>query len=104
MIDRLLLSLSRININDEVFQHLFDKFDTLERISTDGEILWSKPLTAKTRSDDPNVNFRFTSKGIQIWGSPAMVNNKNNVFGSSNIKECAIKLIRKASTGLGVKS
>jgi II/X family phage/plasmid replication protein len=102
MIDRLLLSLNRQFIDDDVYEYLIAKFDSLERITTDGEILWSKPLTAKTRSDDPNVNFRFTSKGIQIWGSPAMVDNKNNVFGSSDIVECAIKLINKASKGLGI--
>ena len=101
MIDRLLLSLNRQYIDDEVYLYLMDKFDSLERISTDGEILWSKPLTAKTRSDDPDVNFRFTASGIQIWGSPAMVDNKNNVFGSSDIKECATKLINKAAKGLG---
>lgn len=100
MIDRLLLCLPSQYMPDGLFEKLLSRYGVLAYYDKHGEQIWEKPSTAKLRSDDPDVNFRFVKDGIQIWGSPAMQMAKNNVFGSSDIVVCAEVMIAKAGLAL----
>jgi len=104
MIDRLLLSISWDRLGGDAFEVIPSRYNKIMEISPDGEVHWVKPRTSKLRSDDPNVNLRFTAAGFQIWASPAVLqNNGNNVFGSSDIYFCAGLLIDNASIALQYK-
>jgi len=103
MIDRLLLSIDWVHLPDGHQDLIHSKYNKIMEINPSGEVQWVKPRTSKLRSDDPNLNLRFTGSGFQIWGSPSVImNGGNNVFGSSNIADCANALIVHASTALNV--
>lgn len=70
--------------------------DRIQRISPDGEIRWETNCRESIRSDSHQVTVSFGST-LQICGSPARVVDCNNVFGSLDIQECALSMIRYAS-------
>ena len=100
MIDRLLLILPYDVAPTGLIEMLQSRFNRLLEIAPDGSVNWEKPRTSRVRSDDPDVNIRFAAKGVHLWGSPAMVMGTNNVFGSSDIRECATSMLLHASRAL----
>jgi len=105
MIDRLLLSITWEVLPLGYFELVTSRYNSVYELDKKtGDILWEKPRTSKCRSDDPDVNLRFTAQGFQIWGSPAVfMNNGNNVFGSCDIFACSEAVIARAAIALDVE-
>lgn len=96
MIDWLTLIIDCSLLNEEVRKKCFDNVDKVLRISPAGELRWEVAVRESIRSDSHQVTVKFGST-LQICGSPARVVNVNNVFGSIDIKQCALDMIRFAA-------
>jgi len=70
-----------------------ENVDKILRISPTGELRWGVNVREQVRSDSHEVTIEFGSR-LCIKGSPARIKNKNNVFGSLDIQQCAKDMIR----------
>jgi len=93
MIDWLTLIIDASLLDPEVRKICYDNADKLVKISREGEVLFEVVQRQSIRSDSHHVTVHFGST-LQICGSPARVRNCNNVFGSIDIQQCAIDMIR----------
>lgn len=93
MIDWLTLFLDASLLDRESMQAVLDNTDKVQRINgITGEVMWSSPVRESLRSDDHCITVTFGSR-LKIEGSPARVNASHNVFGSLDIKQCALDMI-----------
>ncbi|HVC29069.1 MAG TPA: phage/plasmid replication protein, partial [Gammaproteobacteria bacterium] len=92
MIDWLTLWTDATNLPAESLIALRAAQDRITRVSPDGEIKWETTAYDSVRSDSHQITIRLGSR-FCIQGSPARVMNKNNVFGSGDIRECAWDMI-----------
>lgn len=99
VIDWLTLKCSRANVPVDTWQLLNDRSGRIRKIDADGVVVWEMPSRESVRSDSHQVQVRVggsDSTGepqLEISGSPARVSGSNNVFGSGNIRGCAIRMI-----------
>jgi II/X family phage/plasmid replication protein len=98
MIDWLTLHLDASLLSSDVRQFVLDNTDRIQKITpSTGEIHWESIARESLRSDSHQVTVSFGSR-LTIQGSPARVVSLNNVFGSLDIKQCALDMIRFVST------
>ena len=102
-IDWLTLILDPVDIPADLWQQIRAHFpDVIQKIDTmTGDVEWQIPAREKIRSDSHQVVIKCGGK-FSIEGSPARLFDKNNVFGSADIRECAKEMIRFAARSLGV--
>lgn len=93
MIDWLSLSIDVAFLSDEVRRICYENHDRILKIDREGQIVFEKVSSEWLRSDSNYLEVSFGSY-LHLRGSPARVVNSNNVFGSLDIKECALTMIR----------
>lgn len=92
MIDWLTLILEGLFLDAKTHQRCASLVDRILRISPDGEVRWATNCRESIRSDSHQVTVSFGST-IRIMGSPARIHHVNNVFGSLDIRKCALDMI-----------
>ena len=93
MIDWLTLMLDASFLSADARAFVLENADRVQRISPKtGEIRWETVVRESIRSDSHHVTVQFGST-LTIQGSPARINNCNNVFGSLDIQRCALDMI-----------
>lgn len=100
MIDWLTLNLDAADMSAHMQDELRKRQSRIMKVTADGDVEWSTPARESIRSDSHQLTVTFGSR-LQLSGSPARVDGENNVFGSSNIQVCALKMIHWASKHLG---
>jgi II/X family phage/plasmid replication protein len=75
----------------------------LFKISPDGEVIWETYPWEQVSSDSHQLSIRITNK-LSIQGSPARLGLANNVFGSSDVRYCARKMLAFVQQSLGLQS
>lgn len=93
MIDWLSLSIDVSFLSADVRQICYTNADKIMKINRNGEVVYEKVSAEWLRSDSNYLEVSFGSS-LHLRGSPARVVNCNNVFGSLDIKECALTMIR----------
>lgn len=114
MIDWLTLKLPRNMVSPEDWANVAEHFgqlafiERLEHISNDDEghvfrglVKWAKPKRESLRSDTHAVVV-CPAYEFEICGSPARCMSGNNVFGSGDIRYCALAMIYHVNRVLGV--
>ena len=96
MIDWLSLSIDASFLSPEVRKICYENSDKLVKVSSTGELIYEVATAEWLRSDSNFVELRFGST-LSVRGSPARVSSCNNVFGSLDIQECALSMIRFVS-------
>lgn len=71
------------------------------KISADGAIEWEVAARENIRSDSHQITIQVASD-FTVTGSPARINQTNNVFGDGDPSRCAIKMIAFAEKNLGI--
>jgi II/X family phage/plasmid replication protein len=66
--------------------------DRIQRVTSEGELSWETGCWDSLRSDMNGLAYCVGSS-LRLGGSPASVLRPNNVFGPSDIKECAYSMI-----------
>lgn len=93
MIDWLTLFLDASLLDRHSMEAVLKNTDKVQRINgMTGEVMWSSPVRESIRSDDHCITVTFGSR-LEIKGSPARVRSGHNVFGSLDIKQCALDMI-----------
>lgn len=101
MIDWLSLSIDVSFLSEGVRKICYENHDRIQKINRHGEILFEKISSEWLRSDSNYLEVSFGAM-LHLRGSPARVVNCNNVFGSLDIKECALTMIKFFCTMNGV--
>lgn len=97
MIDWLTIAIDASIFDRQVMAEILKNRDRVLRIDgVTGETKWETVAREEVRSDDHHVNVSFGSR-LTISGSPARVSHLHNVFGSLDIKQCALDMINFVS-------
>ena len=94
MIDWLTLSVDLEHLEQATIDKLSRKHSLVMCIDPDGNIEWQRPQRRSVRSDSHQISVEICGS-LRIYGSPARVGLKtvDNVFGSSDPRECAQRMI-----------
>jgi II/X family phage/plasmid replication protein len=92
VIDWITLKVSREVVSEASWRVLEGRTGRVMKLSADGEIEWMMPSRESVRSDSHQVTVHAAG-ALVISGSPARVDGVNNVFGSGNLAQCAIRMI-----------
>lgn len=102
MIDWLTLKLPREAISDGAYEILQARAGRVMAINPDGSIAWRCVMRESIRSDSHQLVIHADGREVVLMGSPARVMHAHNVFGSGDIRECALNMISFASRHAGV--
>lgn len=104
MIDWLTLQFPAELLTDDVRQAISNKHGMMVCLDADGEVQWMSPTRETVRSDSHQIVVELGST-LRIMGSPARVDTSqpNNVFGSGDPVECAMRMINFASAQYGIQ-
>ncbi|MBS0356648.1 MAG: hypothetical protein JSR83_22410 [Proteobacteria bacterium] len=104
MIDWMTLRYPLAKLPPAIQDRVLSALGRITCVSPDGEIRWEKPVLDldALRSDTPGLCWTVTGGAdgemrLTIGASPAFITYGNNVFGSSEVRECAGVLTRFAS-------
>jgi II/X family phage/plasmid replication protein len=102
-IDWLTLILDPVDVPEALWLQIRDHFpNVVQKICTmTGDVEWQIPARESIRSDTHQVTLKCGGR-FSIEGSPSRLFDLNNVFGSSDIQECARRMITFAAKQLGV--
>lgn len=94
MIDWLTLQIDVADLPVETYLAMRGKHSLICQISPDGSLEWEKPVRRNVRSDSHQITVELCGS-LRIYGSPARVGlvRCDNVFGSSDVLECAQRMI-----------
>lgn len=101
MIDWLTLRLPPEHVPAGAWDLIRDRAGRVLCLDADGSIEWEALRWECLRSDSHRVHVRAGSC-LEIVGSPARAMGRHNVFGSSDIAECAAAMIRLVGRVLGL--
>lgn len=97
MIDWLTLFLDASLLDRDTMRFVMQNIDRVMRIDgMTGQVKWETVAYEHVASDDHHVNVFFGSR-LKIQGSPARVVSPHNVFGSLDIRQCALDMINFVS-------
>lgn len=102
MIDWLTLKLPRECLGLEAYGVLEDRAGRVMAINPDGTIAWRCVMRESVRSDSHQLVVHANGLDVVLMGSPARVVHSHNVFGSGDIRSCALDMIAFASQHTGV--
>lgn len=101
VIDWLTLRLPAEHVPAVAWDRIRDRAGRMLCISADGSIEWEALRWECIRSDSHRVHVRAGS-ALEIIGSPARAMGRHNVFGSSDLLECAAAMIGLVARQVGV--
>lgn len=102
MIDWLTLRLPAEFVPAGVWDRIRDRAGRVLCLDADGSVEWESLRWECVRSDSHRVHVRAGSC-LEIIGSPARAMARHNVFGSSDVRECANAMISLVSRVVGVE-
>ena len=92
MIDWLTLSIDASLLDDDTRHHLDKNTGSILKIDKEGQLEWCTNAREIVKSDSHQIVLEFGSF-LRLYGSPARVIHTHNVFGSDDIKFCALSMI-----------
>lgn len=100
MLDWLTMKTEVINMPADTLHAMRQRQGLIYKMAADGTCEWMTPSREIVRSDSHQIQFHLTNHHMMLFGSPARVVSKDNVFGSGDIVECAQRMIKFAADQL----
>lgn len=102
VIDWLTLRLPTWAVPPEVWDRVRDRAGRVVSVDADGVVQWERLVWETIRSDSHRVHVR-AGDCLEIMGSPARAMSDHNVFGSSDLLECASAMVGLVSRTLCIQ-
>jgi len=102
MLDWMTLKFDASLLNPEARNKLLALSGRLIKLDESGQVEWESPTRVSIRSDSHRLTVGMGTY-LTLTGSPARVDQADNVFGSSSVTECASKMIATAAREVGIE-
>jgi len=93
MIDWLTLRLPATRLSSSVLAALRENQGVLSKTTAAGELQWRASTREEIRSGCHRLGWHLSGHCLELSGSPARLQNQNNVFGDRDPQHCALAMI-----------